>query len=63
MDMIEILKAKIETFDYCIEQVKDSIYFHLEEYSDQYYGFMEDVKRMEDMRNDLINELNVLQFK
>ena len=61
--MIEILKAKIETFDYCIKQVKESIYFHLEEYSDQYYGFMEDVKRMEDMRNDLINELNVLQSK
>jgi hypothetical protein len=58
--MRKILEAKIETFDYCIEQVKDSIYFHLEEYSDQYYGFMEDVKRMEDMRNDLINELNSL---
>jgi hypothetical protein len=65
--MIETLKAQISVFDYCIEQVRNSIYFHLEEYSDQYYGFMEDIKRMEDKRNELmielISELNSIQSK
>ena len=61
--MIETLKAQISVFDYCIEQVRDSIYFHLEEYGEQYYGFMDDIKRMEDKRNELISELNSIQSK
>lgn len=61
--MEDILKAKIEIFDYCINEMMDdlSLLNHIELFSDAYYEVEATVWRFRKKREELIDQLETLQ--